>query len=75
VILSLEKEWSKMETVKQKPTRSETLVKLQRLPEILAAAEILFEAKIINVEPAACIRLYMKKNPDINEMLVKANLK
>lgn len=56
-----------------KPSNAQTMVKIALLPNILRAAQLLHECGIIKVDAAACVRLYVKKNPDINEVLSRYN--
>ena len=48
-----------------------TLVKFAKLPTILEAAKVLYDNGLIKLEPHEVIRIYLRKNPDINEALTK----
>lgn len=47
----------------------EVLFKIWMLPKILEAAQLLYDCKLIKVQPHEVVKLYVKKNPDINEHL------
>ncbi len=46
-----------------------TLVKVAKVPSIMAAAHVLHEADLIKIPATEVMRIYIKKNPDIKEYL------
>jgi len=50
-------------------TPKETLIKFMMLSDILKAASLLHELKLIEEEPAAIVKKYVLANPDINRDL------
>ncbi len=58
--------------VQTKSSIAATMAKMAVLPNILAAGNLLYAAGVIKVDGAACVRVYVKKNPDINEALQRA---
>jgi len=46
-----------------------TATKVLLLPEILKAAEILHGCQLIEQHPSEVVKLFVKKNPDINKWL------
>ena len=46
-----------------------TIVKITLLPKILEAAQILYDCEIIKVPPHECVKIFVRKNPDINKRL------
>lgn len=49
-----------------------TLTKISLLPDILKAATLLYECGIIKVPAADCVKLFVKKNPDIQQYIDRA---
>lgn len=59
----------------RKVERFTTIQKVLLLSPILQAAQLLYDCKLINIFPHDVVKLFLKKNPDIQDAITKETSK